>query len=92
MEKKLPADAFCYDPDFRSKTHPRKPLEPYCCRCHQNVDITKAIAVSINDETWMAVVGHDRHEEIRTNYNGPHTLKLVTNGWIGKDCYKKVKI
>ena len=88
---KTPTDAFYFDPDFRSKTHPRDPKAPYCIRCQQNLDTTKAVAVSFNDETWMAVVGHDRHEEIRTNFNGPHTLGLVANGWIGKDCYKKVK-
>lgn len=86
---KTPTDAFYFDPDFRSKTHPRDPKAPYCIRCQQNLDTSKAIAVSFNDETWMAVVGHDRHEEIRTNL-APHLRGLVCNGWIGKDCYKKV--
>lgn len=83
------SDAFYFDPGFRSKTHPRDPKAPYCIRCQQNLDTSKAIAVTFNDETWLAVVGHDRHEEIRTNF-APHLKDLVLNGWIGKDCYKKV--
>lgn len=78
-------EAFYFDPDFRSNSHPKNPTEPYCCRCQRNVDITKAIPVSINDETWMAVEGHDRHEEIRTNFYA-NQVGLVYNGWIGKDC------
>lgn len=81
---------FYYEPDFRSKIHPRKPSEPFCCRCQQNVDPAKAIAVSVNDESWMAIEGHDRHEEIRTNFN-PQCKKLVYNGYIGQDCMKALK-
>lgn len=77
---------FYYDPDFRSKVHPRNLKKPFCCRCQQNVDPEKAIPVSVNDETWMALEGHDRHEEIRSNYNS-QCLKLVYNGYIGRACY-----
>lgn len=89
MIKNLPSDAFYYDPDFRkSHIHPKDWKKPYCVRCMQNLDTSKAIPITHNSETWMAVVGHDRIEEIRTNYNHDD---LTLNGWIGKDCYKKVK-
>ena len=90
--KTLPADAFSYDPDYRSKVHPRDPKKPYCCRCQQNLNVEKAIAiaVTINEETFMAVKGHDRHEEIRTNFNPPQVTNLVSNGYMGKDCYEIV--
>lgn len=80
--------AFYYDPDFRrTHIHPKDVTKPYCCRCMQNVDVNKAIAVTINEETWMAVIGHDRHEEIRTNF-APQCRDLVINSYLGKDCYK----
>lgn len=82
--------AFYYDPDFRkSHIHPRDVKKPYCCRCQMNVDPEKAIAVTINGETWMALKGHDRHEELRTNFNAP-AKDLVCNAYIGRDCYAAV--
>lgn len=84
-------DAFSYDPDFRSRVHPKKPLEPYCCRCQQNVNVETAVPVTINEETWMAVEGHGRDKEIRTNFNTPLTFDLTHNGWLGPDCYKKLR-
>ncbi len=83
-------EPFYYEPDYRSKTHPRDLKKPYCCRCQQNVDISKATPVTINEETFMAIEGHDRHEEIRTNHN-PQCRHLVSNGYIGKDCLKAAK-
>ena len=81
---------FYYEPDFRSKVHPKDPTTPFCCRCQQNVDPDKAIAVSVNDEEWIAIEGHDRHDEIRTNW-APQQKKLVYNGYIGRDCYAALK-
>lgn len=83
--KHTPGEAFYYEPDFRSKVHPRDPKKPFCCRCQQNVDPSKAIPVSVNDESWMAIEGHGRHEEIRTNFN-PQAKRLVYDGYIGRDC------
>ena len=83
-------EPFYYDPEFRSKIHPKDPTKPFCCRCQQNVDPEKAIPVSVNDESWQAVEGHDRHEEIRTNFH-PHQKKLVYNGYIGRDCRRALQ-
>lgn len=79
---------FYYDPDYRkTHIHPKDPKKPYCCRCQQNVDVNKAIPVTINEETFMAIEGHNRHEEIRTNFN-PQSVDLVFNSYLGKDCRK----
>ncbi len=84
-------EAFYYDPDFRfTHTHPKDASKPYCLRCQHNVDVRKAIAVTANEETWMCLEGHDRHEELRTNFN-PQAKGLVTNSYLGKDCYKTLK-
>jgi hypothetical protein len=83
-------EAFYFDPDFRkTHIHPRDPKKPYCCRCQMNVDPAKAIAVTCNDETWMALEGHDRHDELRTNFN-PQARDLVYNGYIGRDCRRAI--
>jgi len=79
-------EAFDYDPDFRRD--PKDWQKPFCCRCQQNLDMKKAIAVTINEETFTLVIGHGREEEIQTNFN--HQAKhLCNNAWIGKDCLKK---
>ncbi len=79
---------FYYGPDFRkSHIHPREVTKPYCCRCQMNVDATKAIPVTINEETWMALEAHNRHEELRTNFN-PQAKDLVSNSYLGRDCWK----
>lgn len=79
-------EPFYYDPDYRkTHIHPRDPNKPYCCRCQMNIDITKAIPVTINEETYMALEGHNRHEELRTNFN-KNANKLVLNSYIGRDC------
>ena len=84
-------EAFYYDPDFRhTNTHPKDPTAPYCLRCQHNVDVTKAVEVTANEETWEALLGHNRHEEIRTNFN-PQCKGLVINGYLGKDCYRKLR-
>lgn len=80
-----PFSTIFYDPDFRRG--PKYSSKPYCMRCQQNVDITKAVPVSVNEETWMAIEGHDRHEEIRTNLS-PQCRDLVSNQYIGRDCMK----
>lgn len=85
-----PVDAFYYDPDYRSRVHPRDITAPYCCRCQRNLDTSKAVAVTINEETMMAVIGHGRAEEMRTNFN-PQCASLTGDAWIGKDCLAKLK-
>lgn len=77
---------FFYDLDFRRD--PKDASKPYCMRCQQNVDINKAVPVSVNEETWMAIKGHDLHEEIRTNF-APQCRDLVSNQYIGKDCMER---
>ncbi len=83
-------EPFYYDPDYRSRVHPRDWKRPYCCRCQQNLDTSKAVAVTINEETMMALIGHGRAEELRTNSH-PQCRKLVSDGWIGKDCLRQLK-
>jgi hypothetical protein len=82
-------EAFRYDPDFRSRIHPKDYHSPFCCRCQRNLDTSKAVAVTINEETFMALMGHGRAQEIRTNFN-PGREDLCGDSWIGKDCLRKL--
>lgn len=82
---KIPEDAFDFDPDYRRD--PKDFNEPYCCHCQRNLDPSTAIPVTINDETHIAVPGHDRIEEIRTNFKHDN---MTLNAWIGKDCLRRL--
>jgi hypothetical protein len=79
---------FCYDPDYRSRVHPKDHTKPFCCRCQHNIDTSKAIPVTINEESLMAVIGHGRSEELNPNPNHPES---TWDTWIGKDCLARLK-
>jgi hypothetical protein len=78
--------AFCYDPDFRRS--PKDPRKPYCCRCQQNVNSNTAVAVTINEETWMAVEGHGNPDPVS---RPDHKNKVIGDAYLGKDCYEILK-
>lgn len=78
--------AFFYDPDFRREP-PREGA--YCHTCQRPVNVKTAVAVSVNEETWMAIEGHGNHEAIRTNF-APQCRNLVLDAYIGTDCYKRL--
>ena len=83
METKHAPTPWFYDPDFRrSHIHPKDVMKPYCAVCQQNVDPDKAVKVTVNEETWMAVEGHDKAELVHGASN-----RGISNHYIGRDCY-----
>jgi len=71
---------FGYEPDFRRM--PADVSKPFCIRCQKNVNTAKAIAVTVNEEKWVAVEGHNNHALVQGNT----TPSMVQNLYIGKDC------
>lgn len=74
-----------FDPDFR-----RNPkTKHFCAHCYRDIhDPSKAVAVTVDWNTWTLLEGHNREKEMPNYDKWP---KEIGNEYIGATCMKKLR-